>query len=293
MDNHEFIQSLHTLPVSDSNPQPPNLERRSTFNGSLPYKSLSTPSVLNTESIIPVDDTSQRRLDQIPVKVNSDELVFMPDFRTLLTADSYPLSPDLIEQSNLSPPFAYKLIPDPPVLESSMAPSTGSELMQPEETGADIDRLTPLEKAELMLQLAKKRKAPLKEINQLKNKVSKEKIKIRKSIQLKKLETKLTAEQISQIKKQSLKYASSISQKYNFVMIHLTKHADKRLTKNHTLKDLCDAIVYGDKIGLDSAEYKLFCPYKKRVDSTYSSRKCRKFHAEYIKRLRMAIEMTE
>lgn len=165
--------------------------------------------------------------------------------------------------------------------------------MQPEETGADIDQLTPLEKAELMLQLAKKRKAPLKKINQLKNKVNNEKRKMNKSMQLKKLEAQLTPEQISQIKNKSLKYVSDNIQKYNFVMIHLTKNADKRLTKNHTLKDLCDAIVYGKKIGLDGAEYALFYSYKIRVGSTFSSRKCRKFHAEYIKRLRMANEITE
>ena len=120
MDHLEFILRPHTLPVADSNPLPPDLERRSTFNGSFHYKSLSIPSVLNTENIIPADDTSQRRLDQFPAKVNSDKLVFMPDFRALLAADGYHLSPDLKEQSNLSPPFTYKLIPDTPVLDKEI-----------------------------------------------------------------------------------------------------------------------------------------------------------------------------
>ena len=420
MDHLEFMLSPHTLPVADSNPLPPELERRSTFNGSFHYKSLSIPSVLNTENIFPADDTSQRRLDQFPAKVNSDKLVFMPDFRALLAADGYPLSPDLkkqsnlsppftyksipdtpvldkeiktpaygmsqrrldqfsakenndklvympdfralltadryplsphlIEQSNLSPPFTYKLIPDPPVLdkeikfpadntsqrrldqmpiktvtspgeaclvgadhsshdklsflespssatapqsESSMASSTGKELMPPEETGADIDKLTPLKKAELMYQLAKKRKAPLKIIKKLYNKLHNEKRKFKKSMLLKKLEAKLTPEQITQIKNKSLKCVSDYFQEYNFVMIHLTEHADKRLTKNHTLEDLCDAIVDEKNIGLEGAEYEIFSLYKGSVKSTFSTKKCRRIHAEYIKQLTMANEITE
>ena len=72
--------------------------------------------------------------------------------------------------------------------------------MQPEDMGADFDKLTPLEKAELRLKLAIERDATRTEIRIFTNRFRNEQNKAKRLALLKQLEANLSQEQIAKIK---------------------------------------------------------------------------------------------
>ena len=277
MDN--LIPDLSTFLDGESLSLFPDLEMKSTIFGTSVCNLPSGPPVLNNGIITPSDDTPQRRIDQFLIKLVHP------------SGDVCLVSADHISDPKLS--FLESPRPVPPQSELSKVPSTNCELMQPEDMRAAFDKLTPLEKAELQLKLAIEHDAPGDKIYTFTNKVRNEKSKANRLALLKKLEANLSQEQIAKIKTESRKRATHKSEKYDFVMRHMKEHADKQLTKNHTLESLCTAIVQHQKVAFNDVEEDLFFDYKRRVQSTFSSRKSRKIEREYIRLLKMANGIAE
>ena len=277
MDN--LIPDLITFLEGYSYPLFPDLEMESTVFGTSVYNLQSNPPVLNNGSIIPTDDTSQRRMDQFSIKLlpTSGDVC-------LMSADQ-----------SCDPKLSFLESPGPAPLQSELSkvPSTNCELMQPEDMGADFDKLTPLEKAELRLKLAIERDATRSEIRIFTTRFKNEKIKVQRLAQLKQLEANLSQEQIAKIKNKSKKCVADKNEKYNFIMGHMKENADKQLTENHSLESLCNAIVRRQKVALNDVEKALFLDYKKRVLSTFSSRNSRKIGKEYIRLLKIANGIAE
>ena len=271
---NNLIPDLSTFLDCDSRLLFPDLEMRPTFFGTSVFNLQSDPPVLNNESGIPADDTSQRRMDQFSIKLvpTSSDVCFM--------------SADHSSDPKLS--FLESPRPAPLQSELSKVSSTNCELMQPEDMRANFDKLTPLEKAELQLKLAIEHDAPMSKIYTFTNKVRNEKNKSKRLALLKKLEANLSREQIAKIKNKSKKCATDKNEKYDFIMRHMKERADKRLTKNHSLESLCNAIVHRQKIAFNDVEENLFFNYKTCVVSTFSSRKSRKIEKEYIRLLKIA-----
>ena len=277
MDN--LIPDLSTFLDGESLSLFPELEMRSTIFGTSVCNLQSDPPVLNNGSIIPADDTSQRRMDQFSIKL-------MP-----ASGDVCLMSAD----HSSDPKLLFLESPRPVPLQSELSkvPSINCELMQPEDMGADFDKLTPLEKAELRLKLAIEHDAPSGKIYTLTNKVRNEKVKSKRLALLKKLEANLSQEQLAKIKNKSKKCATGKNEKYDFIMRHMKEHADKQLTKNHTVESLCNAIVQRQRVAFNDVEKDLFVNYKRCVRSTFSSSKSRKIAKEYIRLLKMANGIAE
>lgn len=277
MDN--LIPDLSTFLDDYSHPLFPDLEMESVVFGTSVCNLQPDPPVLNNGSIIPADDTSQRRMDQFSIK-----LVPASGDVCLMSAD-HSCDPKLsFLESPRHVPFQSEL---------NRASSTNCELMQPEDIGADFDKLTPLEKAELQLKLAIEHDAPRSKIYTYRNKFRNEKNKAKRLARLKILQANLSQEQIAKIKIKSKKCATDKNEKYDFIMGHMKEHADKQLTKNHSLESLCNAIVHRKKVDFTDVEEELFLDYERRVVSTFSSRKSRKVEKEYIRLLKMANGIAE
>ena len=278
MDN--LIPDLSTFLDDYNYPLFPDLEMKPTVFGTSVYNLQSAPPVLNNGSTIPADDTSQRRMDQFSIK-----LVPTSGDVCLMSADQ-----------SCDPKLSFLKSPRPVPLQSELSkvPSTNCELMQPEDMGADFDKLTPLEKAELRLKLAIERDATRSEIRIFTNRFRNEQNKAKRLALLKQLEANLSQEQIAKIKIKSKKCATDKNEKYDFIMGHMKENADKQLTKNHSLESLCNAIVHRQKVAFNDVEEEdLFLDYRRRVKSTFSSRRSRKTEKEYIRLLKIANGIAE
>ena len=279
MDNFAHILDLRPLLFADSPPLFPGLEMQPTSFDTSVYHLLSAPPVLNMETKVPADDTSQRRINEYSIKPVT------PYDDVYSVAEDHGSHPEL---SSFEPPKS-----SPPESELSKAPPTNSEHMQAEEMGADIDRLTPLEQAEKRVDFALKREASRKTIRRTKVTVKYHKVRAKKKALLEKLEANLSPKQIAAIRTESEKCTSGQEDKSKVIMQHLEKHRNDPLPKKYGLEFLCNALVNDQKAIFDRKERKLFCAYKRSITSSFCTFRSRKIHKEYIRLLTIANEIAK
>ena len=254
----------------------------STCPSSFTYKALLSPPVLPKCIKTPADDKTQRRLDQFSIKPAT------------ASGDACLVSADHSGQQNSSFVVESPSSTLPQSELSKKTPSTNRVSIMPEEIDADINKLTVLKEAKDHLQCAITHKALQIRSGCLKSKLNNTKRDIRRSFILQKLEANLSREQIAQIKIESNKCAPDKKDEYNFVMMHIKKHVDKRLTPKYTLNALCAAIVNGQTIAIEGSEQRiLFLECKKWATKALQNYSYRKRHAEYIRLLKMANGIAE
>ena len=281
-ENNIYLPDFQALLAADVAPLSFDLDEQSTCPSSFTYKALLSPPVLPKCIKTPADDKTQRRLDQFsikPVTASGDACLVSADHSGQQNSSFVVESPSsALPQSELS----------------KKTPSTNRVSIMPEEIDADINKLTVMKEAKEHLQCARKRKAPPNKIRMLKSKFNNTKRDFRRSFILQKLEANLSKEQIAQIKNESNKCAPDKKDEHNFVMKHIKKHVDKRLTSKYTLKVLCAAIVNGQTIAIDGTEQRiLFLECKKWATKALQDYSYRKRHAEYIRLLKMANGIAE
>lgn len=274
MENFLIIPDFQTLIEADRVPLSYNLEEQLAFSGLFTDQIFTVPPVLNRGLKIPADDTPQRRLDQFSIKP------VIPSCDPCLVSAHHSSHQEL---SFLESPSSA-----PSQSELSKTPST-SVFLQPEDIEADVEKFTPLVEAKVILQLALKNKAPLSKISKLRNRVNNAKRDARRLVLLKKLEENLSPQLITLIKNESNKCSPDKKEQHDFVMRHLEKRVDQRLTEKYTLVDLCNAIVHGKKINFEDKEKSvIFQDCKSWAKKRLSAYKCQKIHEEYIRLLQVA-----
>ena len=274
MENFLIIPDFQTLIEADRVPLSYNLDEQLAFSGLFTDQIFTVPPVLNRGLKIPADDTPQRRLDQFSIKP------VIPSCDPCLVSAHHSSHQEL---SFLESPSSAPSQP-----ELSKTPST-SVFLQPEDIEAEVEKFTPLVEAKAILQLALKNKAPWSKINRLRNRVNNAKRDGRRLAQLKKLEENLSPQLITLIKNERNKCNPDKKEQYDFVMRHLEKRVDKRLTKKYTLVDLCNAIVHDIEINFEDTEQRvMFRDCRSWAKRRLSAYKYQKLHEEYIRLLQVA-----
>lgn len=255
-----------TLPSSD------------TFS-TLVHSDLSSPPVFLNHNT-PADNRSQLRIGDISITPVNPATV------------SGSLNVGRSSKPSLSPPELPKSAPLPQSkLRSS--PPTDTQLL-PEEGMQAVPGLTPLERAEAMVQQAEERKAPMVVIHRLKDKVRHERMVNKKLALRTRLEANLSQQEIAAIRTQSAQCdPPDRKEKYDILMKYFKKHPDEPLTKKYPLDFLCSSVINKKKNDFEGVERKQLTAFKKRIVRTFSYIKCRRIDKSYISLLKRANGLPE
>lgn len=225
----------------------------------------TSPVFLNHNT--PADNSSQHRISDI----------------SITSVNPATVSGSLnIGRSSQPPPESAPL----PQSELRSSLPTDTQLL-PEEGMQAAPGLTPLARAEAMVQHAQECKAPMVVIHGLKDKVRHERMVNKKLALRTRLEANLSRQEIAAIRTQSAQCdPPDRREKYDILMKYFKTHPDEPLTKKYPLDFLCSSVIDKKKNDFEGEERKQLTAFKKRIVRTFSYVKCRRIDKNYISLLK-------
>ena len=264
--------STQLAAVSTTLPSPDN------FSASVHSDLSSPPFFLNHNT--PADNRSPLRIGDISITPVNPATV------------SGSLNVGRSSQPSLSPPELPKSAPLPQS-ELRSSPPTGTQLL-PEEGMQAAPGLTPLERAEAMVQHAQECKAPMIVIHRLKDKVRHERMVNKKLALRTRLEANMSKQEIAAIRTQSAQCdPPDRKEKYDILMKYFKRNPDEPLTKKYPLDFLCSSVIDKKKNDFEGVERKQLTAFKKKIVRTFSYIKCKRIDKSYISLLKRANGLPE